>query len=236
MRPAAMLVVTVSCLGLLIGCSRSNDAEVSKARVEADSVKAELARARAEAETARAELVKVRADLEAARRDAAGATVAVQAGDPAKKSDPQLVVSQEKQKSPDGEITFKDGRKEEFKILTGVRHMNAGTANVSGGFFTLFVPQPVPGELVFNRDVDRALVEIRIATDKVSTVIFETRVQIGPSVPMKVTITFKDKSEKQFLVNTGEGDHAIDILRSDGAITQRYNINTLDGATIRFSH
>ena len=91
MRPAAMLVVTVSCLGLLIGCSRSNDAEVSKARVEADSVKAELARARAEAETARAELVKVRADLEAARRDAAGATVAVQAGDPAKKSDPQLV-------------------------------------------------------------------------------------------------------------------------------------------------
>src|SRR4051794_10462304 len=72
MHPAGTLAVSVCSIGLLIGCSRSNDAEVSKARAEADSARTELAKARAEAEIARAELLKVRADLDAARRDAGG--------------------------------------------------------------------------------------------------------------------------------------------------------------------
>ena len=53
--------VCLVCFLLAAGCSKSNEAELSKAKAEADAARAEAVKARAEADAAKAELEKLTA-------------------------------------------------------------------------------------------------------------------------------------------------------------------------------
>jgi len=67
-RITTFFVSVITCGALVLaGCSRSQDAELGKARAEADAAKAELARTKAEADAAKAELARTKAEAETAK-------------------------------------------------------------------------------------------------------------------------------------------------------------------------
>jgi hypothetical protein len=164
MRLTAILAVSVCGLCLLIGCSRSNDAEVSKARAEADSVRVELAKAKVEAEAARAELVKVRGDLKSARRDAIASKRPIEKE--ATKGKPELPA----QKPQDPE-TAKEALKKAWASLIGtsdalrvyeweiaaLKKQPKGTGKTFASLELMLDGLPVKARPPFGRDDDRRL-------------------------------------------------------------------------------
>ena len=64
--------VVLTCLVVLAGCNRSNNADAEAARTEAESLKADLAKARAEIQSLKAELTKAKANVDTSNTQPGG--------------------------------------------------------------------------------------------------------------------------------------------------------------------